>query len=85
MNYEIIWDTQPREFLRKIDKKDSQRIIKKINHIAESPFRYVEKLIGMKGYKLRIGDFRSFLDIEQKQIIVLFLGHRKNIYKQRRF
>jgi len=33
MSFQIDWDKQSRDFLRKIEKKDAQRIIRKINSI----------------------------------------------------
>ncbi|MEM4258797.1 MAG: type II toxin-antitoxin system RelE/ParE family toxin [Candidatus Thermoplasmatota archaeon] len=40
------------------------------------------KLVGDPGYKLRVGDYRVILEIEKEKlvILVLIIGHRKNIY-----
>jgi len=83
MSYQIIWDEKTKEFLRKIDKKDAQRIIKKVNSIIENPRRYLDTLVSIEGYKLRVGDYRVLLDIDEnkKMINVLLVGLRKNIYK----
>jgi mRNA interferase RelE/StbE len=45
-------------------------------------FRFFEKLVEAKGFKLRIGDYRVVADIirEKDAIIILKVGHRKNIY-----
>ncbi|HET53907.1 MAG TPA: hypothetical protein ENN33_01670 [Ignavibacteria bacterium] len=32
-------------------------------------------------YRNRVGDYRIIFDIDQKNIVVLRLGHRKEIYK----
>ena len=47
------------------------------------PFRYFEKLVTKDYYKLRVGDYRVIADIDKNKvkILVLFIGHRKNIYK----
>lgn len=83
MNYQIMWDKKAREFLRKIDKSNAQRIIKKINSIIDDPEHYLEILVDIVSFKLRIGDYRALIDIdEDKRIIaVVFIGHRKDIYK----
>ncbi len=83
MSYEIIWDDKARNFLRKIHKDDAKRIVKKVNSIVEDPKHYLEGLVEIKSYKLRIGDFRALVDLdENKQTLsVVLIGHRKDIYK----
>ena len=83
MNYEINWDKKARDFLRKIPKEDAKRIIKKVNSITVEPKHYLETLVGIKGYKLRIGDYRALIDFDESKgiISVVFIGHRKEIYQ----
>ena len=83
MSYEIIWDEKARDFLRKIPQEDAQRIIKKVNSIVDYPQHYVESLVEIDAYKLRIGDFRALIGLSEnnKTISVLFIGNRKDIYK----
>ncbi|MBI5158597.1 type II toxin-antitoxin system RelE/ParE family toxin [Candidatus Micrarchaeota archaeon] len=82
MAYEIRWDEKAREFLRKIQFEDAQRIIRKVNGIADFPEHYLGSLVEVKAYKLRVGDYRAIIDLDKnnKIISVLFIGHRKNIY-----
>ena len=63
MSYQIGWDEKERDFLRKIHKPDAQRIVKKTNSIVEDSFHYLERLVDLSGYKLRIGDYRVLVDI----------------------
>ena len=83
MIYQIVWDKQSKDFLKKMNNKDAQRIINKVNGVTENPRRYVETLVEVGAYKLRVGDYRAIIDIEENNKIlkVLFIGHRKNIYK----
>ncbi len=82
MPYEIRWDEKALEFLRSIKQEDAQRIIKKVNSIVEFPRHYLDHLEEIKAYKLRVGDYRIVIDLdENKEIIsILFIGHRKNVY-----
>jgi len=43
----------------------------------------VIKLVGDPGYRLRVGDYRVILDIDEGNlfILVIKIGHRKKIYK----
>ena len=83
MIYEIIWDDKARDFLRKIHKVEAQRIIKKVNSIVSDPRHYLETLVEIKSYKLRIGDYRALIDMDEnkKTLSVVLIGHRKDIYK----
>lgn len=83
MNYKIIWDPKVHDFLRKINKEDAKRIIKKVNSIVEDPKHYLETLVEIKSYKLRVGDYRALIDLdEDKKIVsIVLVGHRKDIYK----
>jgi mRNA interferase RelE/StbE len=83
MNYKIIWDKKAIEFLRKISKEDNKKIIKKVNSIVDNPKHYLETLVNIKSCKLRIGNFRALIDLNEnkKTIYVILIGHRKNIYK----
>ncbi len=83
MNYEIIWDKQAKDFLQNIEKRDARRIIKKVNSMTDNPLRYLKSLTNINAYKVRVGDYRILVDVSQREffINVLFIGHRKNIYK----
>ncbi|MCK5176672.1 MAG: type II toxin-antitoxin system RelE/ParE family toxin [Candidatus Aenigmarchaeota archaeon] len=51
--------------------------------MADEPKYYLQMLVDIKGYKLRIGDYRAIIELNEndKIIIVLLVGHRSNIYK----
>lgn len=81
--YEIEFtDKAKREFL-KLEKSIQERIGSVLERIRIRPEHFVEKLVREPGYKLRVGDYRVILDIDHNKLIILVLkiGHRKNIYK----
>ena len=82
MTYSVEWHPKVRNFLRKLPKNISARIVKKVKQITEKPFHYLEHYEGEDVYKLRIGDYRAVVDviISMNKIIVVRIGHRKNIY-----
>jgi mRNA-degrading endonuclease RelE of RelBE toxin-antitoxin system len=41
---------------------------------------YFERLKDRQEYRLRVGQYRLIASIEGKQITILDIGHRKNIY-----
>jgi mRNA interferase RelE/StbE len=70
-------------FLKKISKQDREVILKKIYSIRKDPFRFLKRLKGHKLWRLRIIKYRAEMDVivSKNKIIVLRIGHRKNIYK----
>jgi len=80
--YKVIFDDKAVEFLGKLDKKNRERIFNKIMSTKEDPFHFFERLTKRELYKLKVGDYRVISDISKKEIkiLVLLIGHRKNIY-----
>ena len=82
--YKVIFDDKAIEFLEQLDTKNRERIFNKILSTKENPFHYFEKLTARNLYKLRVGNYRVIADINENniKILVLLIGHRKNIYKK---
>ena len=82
--FEIKWDKKAKEELEKLDNFLARRIVKKIREISEDPFPHIKRLKASPYFRLRIGDYRIILDIDNsiKILKVVKLGHRKNIYER---
>lgn len=82
--YSVIYDDVALQDLGKLEKKTRKRIFEKIHSTKENPFHYFEKLTARDEYKLRVGDCRVIADIDEKtkRISILFVDHRKNVYKK---
>ena len=82
MTYEIIFSDKAFRQLGKLERSLQERIIAVLERVRIRPEAYVTKLVGDPGYKLRVGDYRVIMDIDNKRlkILVLKVGHRKNIY-----
>lgn len=80
--YKIEFTRTSENFLKKLNKKDSEIILNKIYSIKENPFRFLKKLQGEKFWRLRIADYRAIVDIivSANKIMVMRIGPRKNIY-----
>ena len=83
MTYDIIFSDKASKQLQKIEKEVQERIIKALERIRIRPQIHITKLVGDPGYRLRVGDYRIILDIDQEKLLILVLkiGHRKGIYK----
>ena len=82
MNFSIVWKPSASKFLKKLQKEDCVRILKKVDLLIEEPFRYLEHYEG-DYYKLRVGNYRALIDIDfdKKIIIIEVLDKRGRIYK----
>lgn len=80
--YKLVFEKKALHDLNKLEKNIKQRIWNKLQDCKEDPFRFFEKLVETQGFKLRVGDYRIIADIlrEKKAIIILKIGHRKNVY-----
>lgn len=71
--------------LRKLPKKIQRRIIKKLDFYisSQNPLFFADHLIhhDIGEHRFRIGDYRVVFDVEEEKIIILTLGHRKEIYR----
>ena len=73
---------------KEVDKLPPQirkRILRKLKFYSsqENPLRFAEKLKDYRlgEYRFRIGDYRILFDTENHKIIILKVGHQKDIYK----
>ena len=80
--YSIEISKSAKNFLEKLNKKESDFILKKIYSIRDNPFRFLKRLQGEKLWRLRISDYRAIVDVlvSMNKIIILRIGHRKNVY-----
>jgi mRNA interferase RelE/StbE len=62
-----------------------QRIGRALERYKENPLGYAERLTNPKlgTFRFRIGNYRVIFDLEGKDIVVLRVGHRKDIYRKR--
>ena len=84
MDYRIVWSIQASKQLERLDRSVAKRIHEKVGQLYQNPERYVEKLVRYPYYRLRVGDYRVILDIQNEMIRILILkvGHRSNVYER---
>jgi mRNA interferase RelE/StbE len=78
--------TYTRRAGRDIDKLDpaiQKRIKKKLEFYKLDPLSYAEKLSSSElgTCRFRIGDYRVIFDIDGENIVILRVGHRREIYR----
>ena len=86
MNYTIQIERAAQKSLSRIPQPHQDRIIDAIrNLVAELHPHGTRKLSGRDAWRIRVGDYRIIYEIDddQSSILVVTLGHRKEIYRKR--
>jgi mRNA interferase RelE/StbE len=85
VKYTLIYTRRAERDIAGLDLKTKERIGKTLLRYREEPLRYAEKLSDpiLGTYRFRIGDYRVIFDLEGNEIVVLRVGHRREIYRRR--
>lgn len=84
--YELTYSPAALRQLQKLEHTLQKRIILALERLRMRPEGCdIKKLVGVPGYRMRVGDYRVIFDIERNKLIILILqiGHRKNIYERK--
>jgi len=84
MSYRIFILKRAQKELAKVIGKDFDRIKRAIFELANNPRPPgCRKLTGRDGWRIRVGKYRVIYEIDEKEevVIILHIGHRKDIYK----
>lgn len=85
MNIEID-ESFKKDFLKILDKNIKKRIIYKLDYLKDLENIYEWNNIKTikwfhNFYRMRIWDYRIWMKIEEKKLVILRVRHRKDIYK----
>ena len=83
-SYRIVFKQSVARDLRSIPKKDVQRILRRIDGLADDPRPAgAEKLSGDEKYRIRQGSYRILYAIEDDVVTVTIVkvGHRRDVYR----
>jgi len=81
----IEWDPKARDFLRKLSPEIARRIFQKVDgEIRFNVEHFLEVLVDIDCKKIRIGDYRLFVDYykDKDLLIIRTIRHRKDAYKR---
>ena len=81
--YKVLLTDKAVKNLNKLDSNTSKIIKSKLLEYSKEPFNYARKLskTSIGTYRFRVGDYRIIFDIDKDNIVVLKIGHRKEIYR----
>ena len=79
----ILFTARALKDLQKIDKDTQKRIGSRLKEYAIEPLKHARKLTDDKigTYRFRIGDYRVIFDLNNSDIVILKIGHHRDIHK----
>ena len=86
MSFNLVYTRRAEKDIKKLDSSIKRNIGKTLLKLQDNPLLYSEKLSNpeLGTYKYRIGDYRVVFDIEDNDVVILRVGHRREIYKRLR-
>lgn len=85
MKYAVKLKPSVNKQLKRIDKKQAERILVRIYLLAENPYPHgIDQLTGQQAYRLRVGDYRIIYEVYKAQVLVqvIRVGHRREVYRK---
>ncbi len=83
VKYKLYYTKSAVKDIRKLDSVAKKKIKKKIEIFSKKPIFYSRRLIdkSLGSYRWRIGNYRVIFDLDDEKIIILRIGHRREIYR----
>jgi mRNA interferase RelE/StbE len=84
VKYQLVYTHRAVRDLDTLDPSVKQRIGKTLFRYELDPLPHAEPLkqSELGSYRFRIGDYRVVFDLEGDQIVILRVGHRREIYRR---
>ena len=81
--FDLVYTNRAVKDIKKLPAGIKSRIGQTLSRYREDPLGYSEPLTNasLGTHRFRIGDYRVIFDLEGDDIVVLRVGHRKNIYR----
>ena len=78
----VITESAQRD-LDRLDRSVARRIVARLEGLREDPLRQLGRLVNSPLYRLRVGDWRVIVEVDQSEVRVLVVkvAHRRSIYR----
>ena len=83
MRYRVEILQTARRDLRDLPLRDAERVLARVEQLAEGLAGDVKKLQGFTvGYRLRVGDYRVLFDLDGDRVLVQRIRNRREAYER---
>ena len=81
--YRLVFTDRARKDVADLDTLAKKRIGRKILDLESDPIRKSTRLVNPKlgTWRYRIGDFRVVFDVHGRDVVILRIGHRREIHR----
>jgi len=85
VRYNLVYTKRAVRDIKKLDNTIKKRVGTILLKYKDKPLDFVETLKSsdLGTYRFRIGDYRVIFDIERNDVVILRVGHRREIYKKK--
>jgi len=82
VSFRVLLHPKADKFLEKSNKRVGLEIQRKLELLGDHP-ELGKRLRYSNFWSLRVGDYRTIYEVrrDEKQVIVLFIGHRRRVYE----
>lgn len=83
MAYQLVYTERAVRDIKRLDRVAAKRLGKKLLEFSKAPLRYSKKIHdpNLGNYRFRVGDYRVIFDLDKNKIVILRVGHRREIYR----
>ena len=83
MPFELVYTRRAREDIERLDRVVQKRLAKKLIEFSKNPLSYAKPIhdSALGSYRFRVGDYRVVFDIDGNKVVILRIGHRREIYR----
>ncbi len=84
MKFRLVYTERAVRDIKSLDPGTKRRIKETLKRYESDPIKHAEHLTDSElgTFRFRIGDYRVVFDLERANIVVLRVGHRREIYKR---
>lgn len=83
MSYPVQLERHASAFLETCPPQLQRRLVRRLQALADNPYRGAAKLEGTDGFRVRVGDYRILFTVDQaaNRVRVWRIGHRRSVYR----
>lgn len=83
MSFELVYTQKARDEIARLDRVVQKRLAGKLLEFSKEPLAFSKKIHDPRlgSYRFRVGDYRAIFDLHGNKIVILRIGHRREIYR----